>query len=101
MPDAKLETLIDEKDVIRLKKSRGISDTLREIAQFPPFNTPHFNDDGNNQFRSKAMICVFGPSMCALILIAMVCIVPIFTDEILQTTISTDTLDYGFQMVNN
>ena len=46
------EEIGDRNDQLRLMgRSKGVK-ALAEIASFPPLQTPHFNDDGSNEFRS-------------------------------------------------
>ena len=44
---------VDKQENIRLRgRAKGLS-ALAEIASFPPLRTPHFNEDGDNRYRSK------------------------------------------------
>ena len=92
---------VDKQDNIRLQgRAKGL-DALAEIASFPPLRTPHFNEDGDNRFRSKIQICVFGPSVLLILLIAILNIYPIFKDEIMDTTIQSEKIDAGFGLISN
>jgi len=92
---------VDNLDNIRLRgRSKGLG-ALAEIASFPPLRTPHFNEDGDNRFRSKIQICVFGPSVILIFLIGVLNFYPFFVSSVVDTQILNQKIDVGFEMVSN
>ena len=50
---------------------------LGELISYPPLKTSHFNDDGTNFYRSKIQILIFLPSVLAIVLLAVIFILPL------------------------
>ena len=76
-------------------------EALAEIASFPPLRTPHFNEDGDNRFRSKIQICIFGPSVLIIFLIIILNIYPFINKSVMDTTIQNLKIDVGFELISN
>ena len=92
---------VDKQDKIRLQgRAKGMQ-ALAEIASFPPLRTPHFNEDGDNRFRSKIQICIFGPSVLIIFLIIILNIYPFINKSVMDTTIQNLKIDYGFDLISN
>ena len=68
---------------------------------YPPLITPHFNPDGNNRFRSKLQILVFVPSLIFILILFVVLIYPLITQDTISTTMEQSPLAYGIPIINN
>jgi hypothetical protein len=87
--------------MIRLKgKSKGLEIITRAIS-FPPVPTNHFNEDGNDNFRSRVQIFFCCPSVFFFLVIIVVLIIPLLYDVPIQTTLSVERLNYEFQIPAN
>ena len=96
-----MDEIADRQDEIRFSEQpKGIR-ALAALASFPPYETPYFNEDGHNYYRSKTMICVFAPSVLAILLILLMCMFPLTNDEIMISNVYESKLDYGFEMIDN
>jgi hypothetical protein len=61
----------------RLKEnSKGLK-YLQEIASYPPLQTSQFNSDGTTEYRSKVQVFYFLPSICCIIILILVFLIPL------------------------
>ena len=75
---------------------------LSQLASYPALQTPTFQQDGTTEFRSRLQIFVFVPSVCGIILMACLFIIPLFQDFTMDTRITENSLiNLGFPVFQN
>ena len=79
---------------------RGI-DKFIELASFPPITTGQFNKDGTTEFTSRLQPLIFLPSICFIIFVTIVLLARVIYGEVLESSLQTVLLDYGFDMAYN
>ena len=66
--------------------TKKTKEVVTDIMSYPPLITAHFNPDGNNRFRSKLQILIFVPSLIFILILFVVLIYPLFTQDTISTS---------------
>ena len=69
---------------------------------YPPLQTSQFNIDGTTEFKSKLSICIFSPSLIAIVSMIFLFGVPLIEQSIIDTRIVENSrIDLGFPVISN
>ena len=89
------EELFNEADMKRLNDRKKGLHLLTDLASFPPLQTTHFNENGSEEYKTEAQICVFGPSLIAILVVLYLYLTPLLFSDIIKTSINIENLDLG------
>ena len=73
------------RDIVRLDEKESFLDTFWKVLQSPPIYTYYFNEDGDNQYRSKLRFCFNLPGTIFILCIIVLTVLPIFVDYPIKT----------------